>query len=62
MSNLILTRRMGETIDIDGPAQITVLGVRGNQVRLGIEAAPEVKILRHELKAREDRERVQQEG
>ncbi len=50
---LILTRRIGETIIIETPAgehiEVAVLGVKGNQVRVGIEAPREVVVLREEL-------------
>ncbi len=46
---LVLSRKLNETIVIDGGIRITVVGVRGDQVRIGIEAPPEVTILREEL-------------
>ncbi len=46
---LVLSRKLDESILIDGGIRITVLGVRGNQVRLGIEAPSNVKIVREEL-------------
>jgi carbon storage regulator len=50
---LILTRRLGESIIIETPAgeriQVTVLGVKGNQVRIGTDAPDDVTILREEL-------------
>lgn len=46
---LVLTRRSGETILIGDDIEITVLAVDGNQVRVGIEAPEDVKILRGEL-------------
>lgn len=51
---LILTRKIGETIHIGADVEVKVLDVRGKQVRLGIEAPIEVKILREELKEEED--------
>ena len=55
---LILTRRIGEKIVIgDEEYGVTVLGVKGNQVRLGIDAPPDVPVHREEIyeriKARE---------
>ncbi|HEY8539138.1 MAG TPA: carbon storage regulator CsrA [Steroidobacteraceae bacterium] len=47
---LILTRRLGESIQIGEGIEVTILEVRGNQVRLGIAAPAEVVILRSELK------------
>jgi carbon storage regulator len=46
---LILTRRTGEAILMDGGVRIVVLGTDGNGVRLGIEAPPSVGILREEV-------------
>lgn len=53
---LILTRRVGETLVIgqgDQQITVTILGVKGNQVRIGTEAPPETVILREELIERE---------
>lgn len=46
---LILTRRMQETIKIGDEVDITVLGVKGGQVRLGISAPKEVEVHREEI-------------
>lgn len=46
---LILTRRAGETICIGDDIRIVITGVSGNQVRIGIQAPKDVKILREEL-------------
>jgi carbon storage regulator len=46
---LILTRRTGEAILMDGDVRIVVLGVDSGGVRLGIEAPPSVGILREEV-------------
>jgi carbon storage regulator len=46
---LILSRRAGETIVIDGNIRITVLEVRGDQVRIGIEAPRSVSVHRQEV-------------
>jgi carbon storage regulator len=46
---LILTRRVGETLIIGDDVTITVLGVRGNQVRLGINAPKDVTVHREEI-------------
>jgi carbon storage regulator len=46
---LILTRRVGETIIIGDDITVTVLGIKGHQVRLGINAPDEVTIHRSEV-------------
>ena len=46
---LILTRRMGETLMIGKEVTVTVLGVQGNQVRLGIAAPRDVPVHREEV-------------
>ena len=46
---LILTRRVGETLVIGDDVNVTVLGVRGNQVRLGVNAPKEVAVHREEI-------------
>ncbi len=46
---LILTRRIGETIIIDNDIQVTVLAVKGNQVRLGIKAPENIAVHREEI-------------
>ena len=48
-SMLILTRRIGETVVIGNDVDITVLGVKGNQVRLGVTAPREVSVHREEI-------------
>jgi carbon storage regulator len=49
---LILTRRVGETIVIGNDVDVTVLGVKGNQVRLGVKAPREVSVHREEIHKR----------
>lgn len=46
---LILTRRVGETIRINDDISVTVLGVNGMQVRLGVEAPADVEVHRQEI-------------
>ncbi|CAL4322235.1 Carbon storage regulator [Buchnera aphidicola (Pterocallis alni)] len=46
---LILTRRVGETIIISDNITITVLGVKGNQIRIGINAPKNISIYREEI-------------
>jgi len=49
---LVLTRKPGESIIIDGGIRLTVTQVRGESVRIGIEAPPEVRIHREEVQNR----------
>lgn len=46
---LILTRRVGETLMIGDEVSITVLGVKGNQVRIGVNAPKDVAVHREEI-------------
>lgn len=46
---LILTRRVGEVLMIGDDVTVTVLGVKGNQVRLGVDAPKEVSVHREEI-------------
>ncbi len=55
---LVLTRKLNETIVIDGNIRVQVLEVRGGRVRLGIEAPAEVNIRRGELPSRDAKRRV----
>ena len=53
---LILTRRINESLNIGDDVQVTVLGIKGNQVRIGIEAPRDVPVHREEIYHRIKRE------
>ena len=57
---LILTRRVGETLMIGDAVTVTVLGVKGNQVRIGVNAPKDVSVHREEIYERIKKEQQSQ--
>jgi len=59
---LVLTRYIGETLRIGDDVSITVLGVKGNQVRIGTHAPDHVAVHREEIYRRIQREKMEKSG
>ncbi len=57
---LILTRRVGETLMVGDDVTVTVLGVKGNQVRIGVNAPKDVAVHREEIYQRIQKEKDQE--
>ena len=59
---LVLTRRISEAINVGDNIKFTILGIKGGQVRIGIEAPEEVSINREEIYQRIQEAKAEQQG
>ena len=58
---LILTRRIGESVKINEDITVTVLGIKGNQIRIGVDAPKHVSVHREEIYQRLKKEEFEEE-
>ena len=58
---LILTRRVGESVKINEDITVTVLGIKGNQIRIGVDAPRHVSVHREEIYQRIKEEEIEEE-
>ena len=58
---LILTRRIGESVIINEDITVTVLGIKGNQIRIGVDAPRHVSVHREEIYQRVKKEELEEE-
>ncbi len=58
---LILTRKIGESVIINEDITVTVLGVKGNQIRIGVDAPRHVSVHREEIYQRVKKEELEEE-
>ncbi len=59
---MIVTRKVGESVVADGPAEFVILGVKGNQIRVGVNADKSVSVDRHEVRREKDKSKAQKEN